>query len=377
MPRTSVGESAVRIGKSLSGTEDIRLKLVTTNKGERVLIYNNTSNSPHCGHYHKEKSLIRWLENHGSIDRICPKCVSKETDPKLSSATKKLEKLSMSNACMSSTLVKGRSVHMEDSDEYSGDDVQDESMNSDYSEEDDDDLGEFRVEESADIPDWIKPAILEHYTANTMYDDFDSSLLAVRDAYSGDTIIGKGIFNNTPENILKGTHIGNYKGIIIWDPEYVKSLKPTKEMPVVDKILEINLFGARFYIDATEHWTGILNHKWAWPWAISEVPIPVDCQPYFSNVETSEDGDMKTIRIILRGEELTFDYGQDYWVGRRPYWSLSNTGSPNLLLEKLILQKHELCSRATRSILLNCSPGFQKAVNSAAAKMQVYDKEWY
>lgn len=74
-------------------------------------------------------------------------------------------------------------------------------------------------------------------------------------------------------------------------------------------------------------WCSRLNHKWSWHGTakLTRIPMPSEWKDLFSNmIMTPNDLEIYLLRDVDVGEELTWDYGDEYWVDDKPYWDLSN-----------------------------------------------------
>ncbi|KKK96615.1 hypothetical protein LCGC14_2660990, partial [marine sediment metagenome] len=106
-----------------------------------------------------------------------------------------------------------------------------------------------------------------------------------------------------------------------------------------------------FWIDGVDSWHGTINHQWKWPYLdmtqveISEKGVFMEPDfedewaPVFANLQVSYIGNVEILRVIYEGEELTLDYGIEYWQTKlepiKPTWDLRKIDDP--LAEKHLL----------------------------------------
>ena len=137
--------------------------------------------------------------------------------------------------------------------------------------------------------------------------------------------VGKGIFTN--DTLAAKIYIGRYSGKVIYkEKEWEQSTSP--------KILELSFLNVTIWVDAKETWSGLINHKWKWPFKDMNT-MPPQWKLFFSNIEVIDPGDyikffpgdLVTIIKIGRNEELYLDYGKEFWAKERPKWVLSSAKS--------------------------------------------------
>ncbi len=181
----------------------------------------------------------------------------------------------------------------------------------------------------------------------------------------------RGVFAR--EHISEDTGIGMYTGEVLFTRRDMEA-----RAPISDKVMEFEVWNNNLWIDAADSWEGIVNHKWMWPFLGTEIRPGVrgdlrlmlrSWKPFFANVDVRMDGTVYAISIpleegeeeqeepeqeeeemeeeeeeaeeaeevpILPGDELSIDYGIEYWDdhGIRPYWDLR--AAPNRLILRIL-----------------------------------------
>ena len=181
-------------------------------------------------------------------------------------------------------------------------------------------------------PEYIKSAITKHYANKSLPKDL---VIKESDIFRG----VEGVF--TSKNLLAESIIGVYTGEI----NYKESAD--------NKVLQIYVWGGEsVYIDAADSWPGKLNHKWDWPYTNSKRLFKeAGYAKYFANTYVSLTDNIivqtpryrtPTLNVkgnvigIKKGDELTIDYGQEFWRtnSSKPIWDLR--GAPVSLMTMIL-----------------------------------------
>ena len=126
---------------------------------------------------------------------------------------------------------------------------------------------------------------------------------------------GDGIFAIAP--FPEKHQIGIYKGKILYnEEEKEEALKNSFYIFEVDFEYDSRRF-VKFWIDAkidqkTYSWPGKFNHKWTWKDDVMK--LPTEFESIFATLKVNDDMVIESLRNIKTNEELTIDYGQNYWT---------------------------------------------------------------
>jgi len=173
--------------------------------------------------------------------------------------------------------------------------------------------GKFDVSETVrdTIPEWLRSEVVAHFTPNSQLPD----TLQVHT----DPLIGSGVWTKSDALLEYGDVLGVYGGTVIFDSELIDVMTLDN-----DKVFEVRVWNNSVFIDGSNDWHSLVNHRWNWPY---DGNPPLLLRDYFSNTLVDEDGIMRVTAFSIGGDtELTLDYGHSYWSGynRLPIWDLSS-----------------------------------------------------
>lgn len=137
--------------------------------------------------------------------------------------------------------------------------------------------------------------------------------------------MGQGL--RAKERIEAHTLLGRYCGDVYYIPNQTDEAQNEHQDNGVevtsDRFMDIKAWNW-IRIDSVRHWSGLMNHKWKWPYADE---IPYKFVPFFANATVHDNGEIYTLSTVNSGEAITIDYGLDYWtrIDIKPLWKLPDT----------------------------------------------------
>ncbi len=194
-----------------------------------------------------------------------------------------------------------------------------------------------RDEGTEPSPEWLRLAINNH---------FAESVDLPRDVRVGRSRIlwaDEGLFARRvlPEGRVLGTYVG----------EVIYKLSESLERArLSERLFDFVLWGKHsISVDAHRSWPGKMNHKWSWPYTgvhgneLLRFPF-AGWEHFFANVLVDDDANLIATRFsgqppadpafsaAQTDEELTIDYGDEYWRSSEtaPRWDLRD--APQSLL---------------------------------------------
>lgn len=237
------------------------------------------------------------------------------------------------------------------------------------------------------VPSWLKTIIASHYEVEVQTPPYlGIHHIAYREIIMDEVHthrIGKGVLLTSDKRLLSeafhgnlfipaGTHLGVYTGKVCWTAERLRQLKASGS----DKINIATILGEHVGIDGsrdnTTAWTAFMNHKWQWPHPNKE--LPPELWSFFCNCCFNDYLEITAIHDIHGGNQLTVDYGQDYWIPKieehgeeaRPIWNFhSNSPAVRKQLEDLILGDEQLLYYAHLSHIINYSDSWGQRFEDA------------
>ncbi len=188
------------------------------------------------------------------------------------------------------------------------DDEDDMLVESDSSDDDDDD---------ASPPEYVQDRIRLHHRAS----ETPPSFLEIKQSFIDSS--GVGVF--TTISIAERETLGTYGGTVFFTKKAVRVRDPND---TAERIFSFKMWNQTFWVDGDvkeddpgatgklTSWTSRINHQWEWP-SPSKRPPRQEWRPVFANCEFvpsgNDVGTLLALRHIENGEELSIDYGRDYW----------------------------------------------------------------
>ena len=157
------------------------------------------------------------------------------------------------------------------------------------------------------VPNWLYACIGDKYTKKVVA----PSYLERRQQEFKDQLVKDWVL--TKKGLAKDHVLGQYSGKVFYSKNKAKT-SGTKY------IRKLSVFRWQIFVETTQinNWQKLINHKWDWP--LSNLQLPKQWEPFFSNIRIDEKGDITASRNIETGEELSVQYDMDF-KKENPVWN--------------------------------------------------------
>lgn len=259
---------------------------IRTPKLEPVMLKTAESGQSYCNHHHERSVLQAWLVGLSAGQPLCPRCAR----------------------ALGHGRGRGRR-HVSS------------PVRAQVASNKNEEREEAEVEE-------VPPAFLDNcikwYFAPRVFPPSELVMLRA----SGIPGAGEGAFARVEIEANDQTSLGVYGGRVMYR-------QAEADASLSDKIMTFDLWNNTVHVDGTNSWHGKINHQWEWPYdkytnqelsgmgLYRKQPLP-EWLGVFANVDVGPNGVVFTPRKVLAGEELTVDYGLEFWSDKtfKPRWDL-------------------------------------------------------